>query len=195
MNNISAEELHAAADACGVLSQVFLAGNVDEYLTVVGANPTGFTTLFPRCAQALTGADEELVGGEILQAQMEYARLLCNGCAEALHPFESVYLGADHLLMQEPRDQVVDLYAEYGFAASTEPHLPEDHISFELAFLQLLAFRSADGDPQAQALMARFANEHPLRWLPAFCDDLKDAAETNFWLDCADMLRGVIRVL
>ena len=196
MNKIAtAEDAKSLADACGILSQLLLKGNVELFFEAMAANPAALRAWFPRTCATLEGADEETVGGEQLLAQIEYARLLCNGCQQAIHPYESVYLGKDHLLMQEPRDAVVDFYAELGFEASAEPHLPEDHACFELALIQMLADRIAAGEEPAENLSAldRFASEHALAWMPAFAQDLKDAAETNFWIDCANLLRTTLQ--
>ena len=170
-------------DLCGILSQLFLTGDVEAVVAPLAQDTEALAGLLPRTAAALAeGAQDDVV----LAARMEYARLLCNGCVRGVHPFESVYRGKDHLLMEDPRDEVVAVYAGKGFAASTEPHLPEDHLSFELAFMQLLC--SQDDDVAVEAFLA----QHLGVWAPYFCNDLEALSEDPFWLDIAALVRCAI---
>lgn len=57
----------------------------------------------------------------------------------AAHPFESVYTSPKRLLMQEARDQVLEVYREAGLAKQESWREGEDHIALELEYLQVLS--------------------------------------------------------
>ena len=124
--------------------------------------------------------------------QDEFARLFLGGPA-MVHPYQSVYLDTinfggvllNGLMMGESAERVKEFYSEYGFGKTV--NLPEDHISFELAFLgRLHSLHENTGDGAYLAAAKKFLEEHLIRWAPRFCDDLYDAA---------DLLKPVAKIL
>lgn len=98
-----------------------------------------------------------------------------------INPFESVYLSPERLVMQEPRDQVVEFYAEYGHGINEDFNEPEDHIAAELGFLSSLNSETAKDISSGKKLAdivrnleghLEFMKKHLLRWLPALNGDL-----------------------
>ena len=77
---------------------------------------------------------------------------------------------------------------------------PEDHLAFELEFMQLLGERAADafdaGDEGACARLLEtrraFLEEHLLNWVPAFAADVQRIARTGFYRALADIVLGVL---
>ena len=59
-------------------------------------------------------------------------------------PYESVFLSSAHMLMQEPRDEVVKIYASEGVRIDPADDTPEDHMGFELQFMAELIDRQAE---------------------------------------------------
>ena len=53
-------------------------------------------------------------------------------------PYESVYTSPEHLLMQDARDEVLAAYRAAKVVLVDEACEPEDHLAFELEFMQLL---------------------------------------------------------
>ena len=59
-------------------------------------------------------------------------------------PYESVYTSPEHLLMQDARDEVLAAYRAAKVVLVDEACEPEDHLAFELEFMQLLGERAAE---------------------------------------------------
>ncbi|HAL86358.1 MAG TPA: hypothetical protein DCM31_05480 [Deferribacteraceae bacterium] len=106
---------------------------------------------------------------------------ISNEASDNINPFESVYLSPERLVMQEPRDQVVEFYAEYGHGISETFHEPEDHIAAELSFLGSLNNETVNDINAGKDLpeiirkldgQLSFIHEHLLKWLPALSRDL-----------------------
>jgi TorA maturation chaperone TorD len=127
--------------------------------------------------------------------QGEFTRLFLGG-PEMVHPYESVYLDTmniggvmlNGLMMGESSDRVKEFYSAYGFGKTV--NLPEDHISFELAFLgRLHSLHENAGDDAYLSAAKKFHEEHLVRWVPRFCDDLYDAAD--LFKPVAKILKGL----
>ena len=103
-------------------------------------------------------------------------------------PYESVYTSPEHLLMQDARDEVLAAYRAAKVVLVDEACEPEDHLAFELEFMQLL------GGSCANLLEARraFLEEHLLNWVPDFADDVQRVARTGFYRALADIVLGVL---
>ena len=103
-------------------------------------------------------------------------------------PWESVYTSEDHLIFEK---STLEVRAEYRKQGKQAPRLnrdPDDHISLELEFVrdllgEVLAARGAGDQERADGLLRdhqRFVNEHLMVWLPPFCVDIDDNAQTHF---------------
>lgn len=128
--------------------------------------------------------------------QDEFTRLFLGGPA-MVGPYQSVYLDTINiggilfsgLMMGESVERVRDFYSEYGFSKTL--NLPDDHISFELAFLgRLHSLHENTGDGAYLAAAKKFLQEHLIRWVPRFCDDLYDAAD--LFKPVAKILKGLV---
>ena len=112
----------------------------------------------------------------------------------------AVYTSPEHLLMQDARDEVLAAYRAAKVVLVDEACEPEDHLAFELEFMQLLGERAAEaleaGDDGscANLLEARraFLEEHLLNWVPDFADDVQRVARTGFYRALADIVLGVL---
>ena len=121
---------------------------------------------------------------------VDYARIfLAAGVYEGdtAVPYESVFLSEEHILMQEPRDEVVSAYKAWGYAVRDDMNIPEDHAGFEFEFAALLADRIADAleageDCSAEvAAQSDFIEKHMLSWLPMLKDRVDTFAELRFY--------------
>jgi TorA maturation chaperone TorD len=126
-----------------------------------------------------------------------------NDTAPHIHPFESVYLSADKLVMQDQRDEVVEFYAKYGLGVDQNFKEPEDHIAAELSFLCSLNGQIANEcseninmDIVADKLEGhqKFMEQHLLRWVHLMGIDLKKADENGFYSLLVDITMGFIRI-
>lgn len=115
-------------------------------------------------------------------------------------PYESVYTSPEHLLMQDARDEVLAAYRRWGCCLAEELHEPEDHISFELAFVgQLIAEISdaldAHDSERCQKLseeIESFITNHLMRWMDEFCADIAKHAQTDFYRGVGLFLSGFV---
>lgn len=148
----------------------------------------------------------DLDGGEqtlLTALAVDYARVFLGAgqtSGQVAYPYESVYTSADHLIMQESRDQVVDCYRKQGLAVAEGLPEPEDHIAFELEFMAALAalsagmFADADLDRAESLLRVQesFLSDHLLNWTPRFFQHLGEFAVTNFYKGLAKVTRGFL---
>jgi putative dimethyl sulfoxide reductase chaperone len=107
-------------------------------------------------------------------------------------PWESVYLGREHLLFEEQTLKVRESYKAYGLSFIRENNEPEDHILIELEFLAhliLMTLNTEEKDIRMKLLadQAAFLEAHFLRWAPKFSDLFKKNVKT-LWFKGASVL-------
>lgn len=134
---------------------------------------------------------------------VDYARVFLGagqGEKDGAYPYESVYTSPERLVMQEARDQVLDLYRKEGLEPSEAMIEPEDHLSLELEFMACLSKRTAEaleaGDHE-RALrdlqkQQEFLEKHLLSWVPAFCQDVQRFAHEGFYQAVALITAGYL---
>lgn len=161
----------------------------DEF---VGA---GYATVKEYLRHRNSGTRQELA--------VDYARVFLGaGMYEQLTapPYESVYTSAEHLLMQEARDEVLAYYLGEELGLPVENTTPEDHLSFEFQFMAKLIERAqaaleADDDARYAQLCAKqrtFFDEHLAGWVPRLCADVRAYAQTAFYRGIADITEGFL---
>jgi anaerobic sulfite reductase subunit A len=131
---------------------------------------------------------------------VDYANLFLAVGKHPAHPYESVYLSAEHLLMQEQRDQVLKIYREHGVDKVEDFPEPEDHVAIELQFMGLLSARITEALKQDDIERARelletqtdFLDEHLMKWVPDFCEDILKGAKYEFYRGIAKVTRGYL---
>lgn len=139
------------------------------------------------------GALANRLGGlslkDLPQAKSAYSRVMLGLGKRASHPWESAYRSPRRLLIQVETLEVRNAYRAFGYLPKMYPHVADDHISLECAFMAALAKRSIDeaegGDQAGLRELARgqaaFLDEHFLKWLPSYSADLrKDAPGTLY---------------
>ena len=151
----------------------------------------------------LKGFLEHPTGSTLTDLAVEYARIFLGAgvkSGDGAYPYESVYTSPDRLVMQDARDQVLKLYREEGLGRAEEFNEPEDHIAFELEFMSYLCQKTTealkDGD-KGEALgylkkQKNFLEEHLMRWVPAFCDDVQRLARGDFYKAVAKITIGYL---
>ncbi|MCC7370380.1 MAG: molecular chaperone TorD family protein [Chloroflexi bacterium] len=106
-------------------------------------------------------------------------------------PWESVYRTEERLLFDWPTHAVRQAYRTMAIRTA-RPDEADDHIGLELLFLALLDERAAGGDASAATAHRQFLREHVLQWAHRFCEDVRAAAETDFWRGVALVTSGVL---
>lgn len=145
--------------------------------------------------------------GEVTQdVRSEFCALFLNMSAHPVFTSESVYVSDNHIIMQEPRNQVVKAYRECGLAVDKEKFdWPEDHISMEFLFMahlceqeRLLCLEAMrlgiDGDLNEDIgalhnVQKNFFESHIALWVPLFIGELEARAKTMFYAGIAEYLR------
>lgn len=176
----------------GFLSAVYLTEVTREFIEGLKEGPIELEGDLAAFAASLDGADLEEVRRDLAS---EYARVFLGMSPSPVAPYESVYRSELHILMQEPRDEVLAAYRAGGLTVAKELRLPEDHVAFEFAYLAHLcgkAARAAETGDASEALrcarlQAAFLNDHVLAWLPELCTDVEKRAKTLFY-------RGVVQL-
>ncbi|MEY8561705.1 molecular chaperone TorD family protein [Eggerthellaceae bacterium 3-80] len=196
MNNTELQEfLQQSTFAYRFLSRAFIGAPDKAFIDIVLDEPAT-QTLLPEFYREAQSADREALRTDLAA---DYNQLFLGMSPHPVAPYESVYTSEEGLLMQEARDEMVELYKHYGLAVDTSFDLPEDHIALQLELaahisqLALDAF-SADDEEGALSLAAEldiFTDKH-LNWVNAFCDDVQKHARTSFYYNLADLARKTI---
>jgi len=140
---------------------------------------------------------------ELDELAVDYADIYLNHSIQA-SPFESVWLDEDGLAMQEPMFQLRGWFERHGMAAEDWRVRSEDHIGLQLQFMAHLLNRAADSARPLDTLaeLARFLDEHPLRWIGDFSQRVAQRCGTAFYGGCAmltasylDGLRGLMELV
>ena len=137
----------------------------------------------------------------------EFCALFLNMSAHPVFTSESVYLSGNHMIMQEQRNQVLEVYNAHHLSVDKESFdWPEDHISMEMLFMAHLCQLESDscrslmeeaGDDLAlaasrldsvAAAQKAFFTEHLAQWVPLFVEELSRYAETLFYQGVAEYL-------
>jgi len=120
----------------------------------------------------------------------------------AAFPYESVYTSLGGLIMQDARDQVLRLYREEGLDRSEELEVPEDHLALELEFMAYLCQKTLESleaghDPTVAEYLGKqktFLHQHLLNWVPSFCADTQQFAQTDFYKAAAKVTHGFLKM-
>jgi anaerobic sulfite reductase subunit A len=145
---------------------------------------------------AFLHASKTRPSAEVLEdLAVDFARLfLLKG---GVHPYESVYLGKEKLLMEDPWLEVKKEYSSAGLVLRDVGE-PEDHIAFELEFMHKLCQKISEAlarGERAEELLrmqSRFLNDHLLKWVPDLCQAISEQAATDFYLAVALITKGFL---
>ncbi|NTU42488.1 MAG: hypothetical protein HGA78_05455 [Nitrospirales bacterium] len=85
-----------------------------------------------------------------------------------------------------PTEEVQEFYRSVGLAMDDEVNLIPDHVSVELLFMSWLIENGLAEQEEA------FMEDHLLKWLPLYCDEVRELARTGFYKDIADLLKELI---
>jgi putative dimethyl sulfoxide reductase chaperone len=129
---------------------------------------------------------------------VEYASLFLNVGPKPVYLSESVYLGKEHLLYQDPYFDAVRIYQLYDFKKRASFKEPEDHIAIELEFMAHLcdlACLSLDQENKEYAAgymnnQIEFLDLHLSKWIPLLVEKIRWASKNDFYLALADLMGG-----
>lgn len=104
-------------------------------------------------------------------------------------PYESVWLDDDHLARQEPMFQVRAYYRRQGLTAADWSERADDHIVLQLLFLRHLM---QEPSPETLREAAKFMDEHLLRWIDRFADQVTARCATPYFAGVAALTAAYI---
>ncbi len=153
----------------------------------------------------LNGFLEHRKASTLTDLAVDYARIFLGAGAASTrtYPYESVYTSPDRLVMQDARDQVLQLYRLEGLGrAEQEFGEPEDHIALELQFMACLCRKTTealkDGNKErALGYLEKqkdFVQAHLLPWVPRFCSDVQRLAREDLYRAVAKITLGYLKM-
>lgn len=166
--------------------------------------PTLVSSLQEVCPAAATFAQgmrdtlEDYTDDELA---VEYARLFVGPFGLKAPPYGSVYLDGDHTVMGPSTMETIHVYEEEGLARDEGFHELPDHIAVELEFMYFLCYKEFEA-LKAGALEKAEAYRHQQgsfidhfldKWVPLFCDNIKEETDNEFYSALADCLRAFIQ--
>ena len=114
----------------------------------------------------------------------EYTRLFIGPGRLPAPPYESMY--RDNKMHGPSLLELKQFYREVGIERYDYAE-PEDNIAFELRFMNYLGEKMLhENMTKYLELQKRFMDEHLLKWVPVFCDDL-------FASDLSDLYKGIAK--
>ncbi|MBK1633786.1 hypothetical protein CKO31_24225 [Thiohalocapsa halophila] len=132
--------------------------------------------------EGLTDLPTDLTDASLDALAVDYADIYLTYGLRA-SPCESVWLDADNLALQAPMFRVRAWYRRHGLAVEDWRKRSDDHLVHELRFLAHLLHD--EPEPAALADVARFLDEHPLRWVDQFAERVATRCATRFYAGLA----------
>lgn len=125
----------------------------------------------------------------------EYTLLFVGPFRPPVEPYEAWWVSGRRL--GEPLVAVKQVYRKAGIVKSREYPELEDHIAFELKFMQYLCEEELSATTQERLieclkLQREFLDDHMLKWVPTFCDALYTYEKSDFFKGIAKLTKGFI---
>lgn len=126
----------------------------------------------------------------------EYTLLFIGPHRLPVQPYESWWV--DGKLMGESLLKVKRDCRKAGVVKSRDYAEPEDHIAFELKFMHHLCEEELSASLEKKRfveclnLQRDFLNDHLLRWVPEFCDELYECELSDFYGGIARLTKGFL---
>ncbi len=130
---------------------------------------------------------------------VDYAKtILGAGIAEAkaAFPYESIYTSAKRIFMQQAWVKMHELLTKKRIEiARPTTDLMEDHISVELEYMGFLNEEAAASEETAAAMKEQrdYIETHLVNWIPAFCADVHQYAESRLYPVLADLIAAFVQ--
>lgn len=131
---------------------------------------------------------------------VEYARLFVGPFALVAPPYGSVYLDGERTVMGPSTQATIAFYESEGLAKHADFSELPDHIAVELEFMYYLIYRQVEaldkGDTERyqeyRQKKEQFMNTFVDKWVPVFCNTLKQGTQNLFYSALADCLSAVL---
>lgn len=139
--------------------------------------------------------------GFLAELRDEYTRLFVGPDKLVAPPWESVYRGEDAMLFQEVTLEVRETYRGFGLLPEGYPHVADDSLALELAFMSKLAERAMEdlqsGDEEGLDRLLEssgdFLKRHLLLWVPKFLERMQKASTQLLYPQLCVVLDAFLR--
>jgi TorA maturation chaperone TorD len=132
-------------------------------------------------AEAIAGIGEAPPARLLDELSADYAAIYLNH-AYQVSPCESVWLDPEGLALQDATFRIRAWYRRFGLTVKNWRTRSDDHLVAQLHFIGTLFHRPGDVE---LAEIARFMDEHLLRWLSMFAAKVAQRCETQFYAGAA----------
>lgn len=122
----------------------------------------------------------------------DYADIYLNHSFGA-SPCESVWIDQENLIMQEPMFQIRNHYKRHGLEVPDWRRRTDDHLVHQLHFLSYL-FDDASAETDLRPV-ARFMDEHILRWIGDFAERVSTRCASGFYAGLAQLTAAYLEEL
>ena len=194
-----AENAAARAQVYGLLANIFRAEPERTFLNEIKA--PRFSGVFKDMGVDLGGAFYKMPEDQTVEELgIEYTRLFL-GPGPHISAHESIFADLDcgeGGLWGKKTVEVKKFIETAGFDYKTEFTGLPDHVSVELEFMQRLAEAEADRWRRGETEKAfwclgvekKFIEEHLMKWVPDFCDEVIDKAAMPFYGEMAALTKN-----
>ena len=139
---------------------------------------------------------------QLEELKLDYTRLFIGLPKTLSPPYESVYLGKDHILFESYTLEVRGFYQQFNLHVDHLNKIPDDHIGLELYFCASLCQMCADAleldgnqiplQEKYQRALKKFLHGHLLQWIDLFIPDVLNNADTQYFRGIAYLTQGMI---
>lgn len=204
--------LEARIFAYDILRRTFLEEPSREYLKLLSKE--GLISTFPFSAEeeeirvGISQVQNDLLKYDFLsettynRLHWDFTRLFIGPYELQAPPWESAYLNKERLLFQEETLKVRLAYLKYAFLPKHFQQEADDHLGLELDFMYQLSVKAleqceASGQEALLDILKdqqTFLQEHLLRWVPSFRQNVCQHSDTEFYRGMSCVLHGFLRL-
>lgn len=129
---------------------------------------------------------------EIERIGRDYARMFLAPSSALIPPYASIYLDPKGSIMGQVSREVAAYYAGASLVPDGVSREAPDHVSVEWEFMRVLTSKYIDSADRVWLDRREdFRDNHLLKWMPSFTEDLSSHAETSFYIALAELLKTV----
>ncbi|MBN2487601.1 MAG: molecular chaperone TorD family protein [Methanosarcinaceae archaeon] len=123
--------------------------------------------------------------------QKEFTILFIGPGSSPVPPYETMYI--DHKMSGPTLLELKKVYRHAGIEKKADYPEPEDNIAFEMRFMNYLCEKAMQDNTNTYLEMQKeFMDEHLLKWVPDFCDDLFINEYSDFYKWIAKFTKGFL---
>jgi DMSO reductase family type II enzyme chaperone len=134
------------------------------------------------------------------ELSVEYAKLFLGPFRLKVPPYGSVYIDEGRRVMGDSTMDVISMYRESGLSIREDFKELPDHVGVELEFMSFLAFKEVESQQESRISQVvdfgrkqkDFLDRFLCRWVPAFCNQLGQGSENDFYTSLAECVESFL---